>query len=105
MNIRMARVAIACIMLFASIVPAHALKDPNPAGYVDDLSALPGLEIYHQKQNTLEAWIKHHQLLCACGVAIGGAVFMYMVSSAFRKKVQTLLGIQTSKTDTVSNGE
>jgi len=98
MKMRIVRLLIAFSIVLSSIVSnAYALKDPNPAGYVEDLSSLPGLEIYQQhttQEYSMSAWIEQHQKLYACGLMAAGFVMMYAFNAEFRKKVHAWLGLR-----------
>lgn len=103
------RLTMAVIMLVSSIAPhAYALKDHNPGGYVDDLSSLPGLEVYQHKpsQHSLSAivkWIDANQMLCAVGLTVSGFVMLYVVSAEVRHKVHAWLGLRAEESDEVQS--
>jgi|GEM_PF-2316380 hypothetical protein len=110
MNFRIMRLTIAVIMLVSSIVPHTyaSLKDYNPAGYVDDLSSLPGLEIYQHKPaqysvSSIVKWIDANQMLCAAGLTAAGFVLLYVVSADVRNKVHAWLGLRAEQSDEVES--
>jgi hypothetical protein len=105
MNIRIIRLTMAIIVLASSIVcQAYALKDHNPQGYVDDLSSLPGPEIYQHKPgqysiDSIVKWIDAHQMLCAAGLTATGFILLYIISADVRHKVHAWLGLRAEQSD------
>lgn len=106
-NIRITRLVMVVIICLSSIVHhASALQDYNTAGYVDDLSSLPGLEIYQHKpsQHSMSQvikWIHSNQMVCTVGLTVVGAVLMYVIHAELRHKINEWLGLQVEQSDDV----
>ena len=87
------------IVLICTIPHVYALKDCNPFCYIDDLSDLPGPEIYQQKPTqhysvkVMIEWINTHQMICAAGLTMTSFALMYATDSTFRNKVHAWLGL------------
>lgn len=101
-NFRVMRLTLAIALLASSITPnIYALKDYNPAGHVDDLSSLPGLEIYQHKPSqhysisSIVKWIDANHMLCAAGLTATGFVLLYVVNVDVRNKVHAWLGLHS----------
>jgi hypothetical protein len=106
MNIRVMRLTLAIALMASSITPkAQALKDYHSGGYVDDLSSLPGLEIYQHKPSqhysisSIVKWIDANQMLCTAGLTVTGFVLLYVANADLRNKVHAWLGFNTEQSN------
>jgi hypothetical protein len=96
MKMRVGRLLIALVLLLPSGVRAvHALLDPNPKGYVDDLSWMPTPEQQNNApQGIMNGIFTQTQAVYAAGLTVAGFTFLYIVNAAFRDKVHTWLGLK-----------
>jgi hypothetical protein len=106
MNKRFISLVVAVILMGSTITHTAGLKDYNPGGYIDDLSSLPGPEIYHRPSQgysvgTIMKWVDGHQMLCAAGLTAAGFVLMYVVNPELRHKINGWLGFHAEQQDEI----